>query len=92
MITVANTLRRLAPCTSLPQCAHRAQNSSNTTSNSIPKTPHRTPRCRRLTLVHRQQRKTGPQNHSPEVQTLFNIHNPSHDHRDHGACGFLLTT
>ena len=92
MNTVANTLQRLAACTSLRQCAHRAQNSSNTTSNSIPKTPHRTARCRRLTVVQHQQRKTALQNLSPKVQMLFNIHNPSQDHRDRGACAFLLTS
>jgi hypothetical protein len=92
MTTVANTLRRLAPGTSLRQCAHRAQNSSIDALNRILKSPHRKSRCRRLTVVHRQQRKIGPQNHSPEVQTIFNIHNPSQDHRDRGACAFLLTS
>ena len=91
MNTVANTLRRLAPCTSLRQCAHRAQNSSMATLNRILKSPHRNAHCRRLTVVHRQRRKTRPQNHSPQVQMLFNIHNPSQDHRDRGACAFLLT-
>ena len=92
MITVANTLRRLAPCTSLRQCARRAQNSSMAMLNRILKSPNRKSRCRRLTAVHRQRRKTGPQNYSPEVQTLFNIHNPSQDHRGRSACAFLLTT
>ena len=92
MNTVANTLRRLAPCTSLRQCAHRAQNSSIATINRILKSPHRKSRCRRLTVAHRQRRKTGPQNHSPEVKIIFNIHNPSQDHRDRNACGFLLTS
>ena len=41
MNTVANTLRRLAPCTSLRQYAHRAQNSSMATLNRILKSPHR---------------------------------------------------
>ena len=92
MNTVANTLRRLAPCTSLRQCAHRAQNSSMATLNRILKSPHRNPRCHWLTVVHPQRRKTGPQNHSPQVRILFNIHNPSQDHRDRIACGFLLTS
>jgi hypothetical protein len=61
------------------------------TLNRILKSPDRKLRYRRLTVVHHQQRKTGPQNRSPEVQMLFNIHNPSQDHRDPGACGFLLT-
>ena len=92
MNTAANTLRRLAPCTSLPQCAHRAQNSNLATLNRILKSPHRKLRCRPIIVVHHQRRKTGPQNYSPQVQMLFNIHNPSQDHRDRGACGFLLTT
>ena len=92
MNTVANTLRRLAPCTSLPQCAHRAQNSSIATLNPILKSPNRKLHCRPIIVVHHQRPKTGPQNYSPQVQMLFNIHNPSQDHRDRGACGFLLTT
>jgi hypothetical protein len=92
MITVANTLRRLAICTSLRQCAHRAQNSSIATLNRILKSPDRKLHCRRLTGVHHQQRKTALQNLSPKVQMLFNIHNPSQDHRDRGACAFLLTS
>jgi hypothetical protein len=92
MNTVANTLRRLAPCTSLRLCAHRAQNSSTATLNRILKSPDRKSRRRRLTVVHHQQRKNSPQNHSPEVQIIFNIHNPSQDHRDRSACGFLLTS
>jgi len=90
MNTVANTLRRLAPCTSLRQCAHRLQNSSMATLNRILKSPHRKLRSRRLTVVHHQRPKTGPQSLSPEVQMLFNIHNPSLDHRDRSACAFLL--
>jgi hypothetical protein len=92
MNTVPNTLRRLAPCTSLRQCAHRAQNSSMATLNHILKSPDRKSRCRRLTVIHRQRRKIGPQNHSPQVQMLFNSHNPSQDHRDRGACALLLTS
>jgi hypothetical protein len=41
--------------------------------------------------VHHQRRKNSPQYRSPEVQIIFNIHNPSQDHRDRNACGFLLT-
>jgi len=92
MNTVAKTLPWLALCTSLRQCAHRAQNSSMTTLNCILKSPHRKARYRRLTVVHHQPPKTAPQNHSPKVQMLFNTHNPSQDHRDRGACGFLLTS
>ena len=92
MNNVANTLRRLAPCTSPWRCVHRPQNSSIATRNRILESPLRGSHCRRLTAVHRQRRKTGPQNHSPEVLTLFNIHNPSQDHRDRGAFAFLLTT
>jgi hypothetical protein len=62
------------------------------TLNRILKSPHRRSRCRPLTDVHRQRRKTRPQNHSQEVKKLFNIHNPSQDHRDRSACGFLLTS
>jgi hypothetical protein len=90
MNTVANTLRRLAPCTSPRQYAHRAQNSSMATLNRILKSPDRKSRCHPLTVVHHQRRKTGPQNHSRQVQMLFNIHNPSQDHRDRIACAFLL--
>ena len=57
------------------------------TLNRILKSPHRKLRCRRLTVVHHQPPKTGPQSLSPEVQMLFNIHNPSQDHRDRIACG-----
>lgn len=92
MNTVANTLRRLAPCTSLRQCAHCVQNGSMAMLNRIRKSPDRKLRCRRITVVHHQRRKNRPQNHSPEVQTLFNIHNPSQDHRARNACGFLLTS
>ncbi|MDR5726278.1 MAG: hypothetical protein RB191_02295 [Terriglobia bacterium] len=92
MTAFANTLRRLAPRTSAQQCAHSAQNSSFATLNRILKSTDRKFRCHRIIVVHHQRRKTGPQNYSPEVQTLFNIHNPSQDHRDRGACGFLLTT
>lgn len=91
MNTAANTLRRLAPCTSLPQCAHRAQKGSYTTANCIRKSPHRKSHCRRITGFHPQQRRNGPQNHSPQLKMLFNIHNPSQDHRDRAACAFLLT-
>jgi hypothetical protein len=65
---VANTLRRLAPYTSLRQCAHRPQNSSIASLNRILESPHRRSHYRRLAAVHRQRRKTAPQNHSPEVQ------------------------
>jgi len=92
MNTVANTLRRLAPCTSLRQCAHRAQNSSMATLNRILKSPHRRARYRQLNVVHHQRRNTSPRNHSPEVQIIFNIHNPSQDHRHRSACAFLLTS
>ena len=92
MNTVANTLRRLAPRTSLRQCAHRAQNSSIATLHCILKSPDRKLRCRQLTVVHHQRRKTALQNLSPKVQMLFNIHNPSQDHRDRNACAFLLTS
>ena len=92
MTTIANTLRRLAPCTSLRQCAHRAQNSFMPVLNRMLKWPHRKARSRRLTPVHHQRRKTSPQNHSPQVQMLFNIHNPSQEHRDRRACAFLLTS
>jgi hypothetical protein len=61
------------------------------TLNRILKSPHRNARCHRLTVVHHQRRKTSPQNHSPKVRMLFNIHNPSQDHRDRNACAFLLT-
>jgi hypothetical protein len=92
MNTVANTLRRLAPCTSLRQCALSAQNSSNSTSNTIPKTHASSFRCHRQTDSHHQRRKIDLQNSSPKYQMLFNIHNPNQDHRDPGACGFLLTS
>jgi len=92
MNTTASTLRRLAPCTSPRQCALRAQNSSMAVLNRILKSPHRNPRCRWTAVVHHQRPNARPQNHSPRVRMLFNIHNPSQDHRDHGACGFLLTS
>ena len=92
MNTAAKMLQRLARCTPLRQCARRAQNSSMATLNRILKPPHRKARCRRTTAVHRQPPKNRPQNHSPQVQMLFNIHNPSQDHRDRGACAFLLTS
>ena len=92
MNTVANTLPRLAPRTSLRQCAHRPQNSSIATLHCILKSRDRKLRCRQLTVVHHQQRKTALQNLSPKVQMLFNIHNPSQDHRDRNACAFLLTS
>ena len=91
MNTVAKTLPRLAPCTSLQRCAHRAQNSSMATLNRILKAPHRKAPCRRITAIYRQQPKISPQIHSPQVHMLFNIHNPSQDHRDRSACAFLLT-
>jgi hypothetical protein len=77
MTAVANTLCRLAPRTSARQCAHSAQNSSNTTSNCIPKTPDRRSRCHRLIGFHNQRRKIDSQNNSPKYQMLFNIHNPN---------------
>ena len=92
MNTVANTLRRLAPCTSPRQCAHRAQNNFMTTPNRILQSPDRKARCPQLNLVHRQRRKTRPQNHSPEVRIIFNTHNPTQHHRDRSACAFLLTS
>ena len=91
MNNVANTLRRLAPGTSPRQCVHRPQNSSIATRSRNLESTHRGSHCRRLTVVHRQQRKTAPHNLSSKVQMLFNIHNPSQDHRDRGACAFLLT-
>jgi hypothetical protein len=92
MNTVANTIRRLAPCTSLRQCAHRAQISSIAALNRILTSPHRNARRRRLTILHHQPRKNSPQIHSPEVRIIFNIHNPRQDHRDRNACAFLLTS
>jgi len=92
MNTDPKTLQRLALCTSLRQCVHRAQNNSMATLHRILISPHRKATCRRITTVHRQRQKTGPQNHSPQVQMLFNIHNPNADHRDRSACGFLLTS
>lgn len=92
MNNVANTLRRLAYCMSPRQCVHRPHNCSITTLNRILESLHRRSHCRLITVVQLQRRITDPQNHSPEVQMLFNIHNPSQDHRDRGACGFLLTS
>ena len=89
---VANTLRRLAPCTSLRQCAHRAQNNSLARLNRILKSPDRKSRSVGSPLSIVNDQKTGPQNHSPEVRIIFNIHNPSQDHRDRSACAFLLTS
>jgi len=62
------------------------------TLNCILKSPRRKARYRRLTVVNHQPPKTAQQNHSPEAQMTFNIHNPSQDHRDRGACAFLLTS
>jgi hypothetical protein len=76
MNSLANTRRRLAPCTSVGQCAHPDENSSMATLDRIPKTPDRTSPRHRLTVVHPQQRKTGSQNFSLQVQMLFKIHNP----------------
>jgi hypothetical protein len=38
----------------------------------------------RLNCFHHQRRKNNSQNHSTGVRALFNIHNPSQDHRDRG--------
>jgi hypothetical protein len=92
MNTVANTLRRLAPCTSPLQCAHRARNSFMATLNRILKSPHASRAALNSTSSIVNVEKPAPQNHSPEVRILFNIHNPSQDHRDRSACAFLLTS
>jgi hypothetical protein len=91
MTAVANPRRRLAPRTSSRQCVLSSQNNSSTTCNAIPKTPDSSSRCHRLIDFHQQRRKINSQNNSTKYQMLFNIHNPSQDHRDRGACGFLLT-
>jgi integrase len=65
---------------------------SDDTLNRILKSPHRRARYRQLNVVHHQRRNTSPRNHSPEVQIIFNIHNPSQDHRHRSACAFLLTS
>jgi hypothetical protein len=52
--------------------------------------PYRKPPWRRITAVRRQRPKSDTQNHSPQVQMLLNIHNPSQDHRDPGAWAFLI--
>ena len=71
-----NPLSWLAPRTSPRQCAQRAQNSSIATPNRMLRTLDYHQKCYRLTLLHLQRRKTHSQNLSPEVQILFNIHNP----------------
>ena len=71
MNTIANTLRRLAPCTSPRQCAHRTQNNFMTTPNRILQSPDRKARRPQLNLVHRQRPKNRPQNHSPEVRIII---------------------
>ena len=89
---LVNTPRRLAHCTS-PRavCAPRSEQlHGNAQSHS--QIPLSQIALRRLTLVHHQRRNTGPQNHAPQVQMLFNLHNPSQHHRDRNACGFLLTS
>jgi hypothetical protein len=91
MTPVANPRPRLAPCTSLRQCALSSQNTFSTTSNAIPKTPDSSSRCHQLIDFQHRQRKIDSQNNSAKYQVLFNIHNPSQHHRDRGACGFLLT-
>ena len=92
MTAAANSRCRLAPCTSLRQCALSPQNTFSTTCNAIRKTPDSNFRCPPLIDFHHQQRKIDLQNNSAKYQMLFNIHNPGQDHRDRGACAFLLTS
>ena len=68
MNCVANSRCRLAPCTSVPQCARSDQNPSMATLNRILKTPDRTSPSQQLTLIHPQRRKTRPKNLSPQVR------------------------
>jgi len=91
MNTVANTRSRLAICTSRRQCALSPQNTFSTTCNAIRKTPDSSFRCPPLIDFHHQRRKINLQNNSAKYQMPFNIHNPNQDHRDRGACAFLLT-
>jgi hypothetical protein len=75
MNSVANTRRRLAPCTPVLQCAHPAQNSPIATLHRLLPTLDLRPHGYRITVVHHQPRKTGTQNLSPQAQMLFKIHN-----------------
>ena len=58
MNTVANTLRRLAPRTSLRQCAPSTQNSFMATLNAILKSPHhrRLMLCSPLSIINDEKR------------------------------------
>jgi hypothetical protein len=92
MTAAANPRCRLAPRTSSPTSALRPQNSSSNTFNSILKSTPSCSRSHRLMDFHHRRRKINSQNISTKNQTLFNSHNPNQYHRDHGACGFLLTS
>ena len=70
--------------TSVRQCAPSRQYSLMAAFNRIHQRPDYRSRRHRLTGFHHQRRKTGPQIHSPNYQTLFNIHNPNQDHRARG--------
>jgi hypothetical protein len=68
------------------------ENSSNISSMRMNKLPQGTVRNNQMAAVHPQPRKKHPPNLSPEVQMIFKIHSPIQDHRDPGACAFLLTS
>jgi hypothetical protein len=79
-----NPLGRLAPRTSVRQCAPSRPYSLMAAFNRIRQCLDYKSRRHRLTGFHHQRRKTSPQIHSPNYQTLFNIHNPNQDHRARG--------
>lgn len=92
MTASASPRRRLAPRTSSQQPAPRTCNGFKTTFNHTLKRLYCGPLIQPLTHTHHYRRQLQPKKHLPNQETLFNIHNPSQDHRDRGACGFLLTS
>jgi hypothetical protein len=91
MTTCTKPVGRLAPRTSSQECAPITQNCFKATFNGFAERRDPGPLMQPLTIFdcHRQQRQI--QKLLAILHALFNIHNPSLDHRDRGACASLLT-
>jgi len=92
MTAAANPRCQLAPRTPSHPCALSPLNTFSNALNIILKSNAPCSLCDRLINFHHRRRKINSQKTSTRYPTLFNIHNPNQDHRDHGACGFLLTS
>ena len=92
MTAYANPVGRLAPDTPSQQCVRIIQQRFKTTFHHIPQQLDNRRLMQILTTSHQHRRRSLTRNQLPNHEIAFNIHTSQADHRDRGACGFLLVS